>query len=136
MKKVLIISVISMLSASVFANVDLLSTNKEIPMAVQLPENNSNFIGQIYNDHNCLQPMGIVKPIIEEENRTNDMISKYNIEIEQYNKDIKGFKEDAKNYIECISLYSERGKSDMNVIKTKIESSINEANKFIKIYQK
>jgi hypothetical protein len=133
MKNILMLSVISVLSTNAFANVDLLSIDEEMESLLQ--ENDSNIIGKVYENHNCIRPLAVVKPLIEVE-KTNDMISKYNIEIDEYNKNIKTFRFDAEKYIECISLYAKRGQSDINVIKEKVESSIDEANSFIKMYQK
>jgi hypothetical protein len=133
MKNVLMLSVISVLSTNAFATVDLLSIDED--MEILLQENDSNIIGKVYENHNCIRPLSVVKPLIEAE-KTNDMISKYNIEINEYNKNIKNFRFEAEKYIECISLYAEKGQSDINVIKKKVESSIDEANSFIKIYQK
>mgnify|MGYP000327264846 CR=1 FL=1 len=135
MKKAISISMLILVSTVSMAEMNLLSKQNQLTPA-NLPENNSNFTGQVYHDHNCVMPTEVYKPVIEGEERTNKMIRAYNEEIEIYNEDIKKFTMDAKQYVSCVKLFVDRGQNDIKTIKTKIDSAISEANGFVEKYQK
>lgn len=135
MKKTLLV-LLTFISLTVFAETNLLENEKEL-IPVQLPENNSNLIGQIYPYHKCKAPIEISKPVaLKEEDKNEESIKMYNKIVEDYNNKVDEFKKDAKEYLNCVELFVERGQNDLNTIKGNLEGAIKEANSFIQKYQK